>query len=255
MYYGYIPGPGQPEGEIAVTPGRALGGYAVGIVVIDAWYPFFPGNVTNATTFDFPVLYKILKGASLEQILCGDPALLPLIVRAGNELVQQGVRCLVGACGSFAYYQQAAAEALPVPVFLSSMLQVPLILASLRPDQRLGVIAASPAALTDRVFAQCQITDPGRLAITGARDLPGFRGVMECNGRLDSARLERELVDLARGFVADNPDLGALLLQCSDLPPYGFAIQRAVNLPVFDMTTLIRWVYEAVVRRPFQGFV
>lgn len=255
MNHGYIPGPDQPEGEVVTSPGQAIGGFAVGIVVINAWYPFFPGNVANASTFEFPVLFKIIKNASLEQIMCGDPALLPAIIEAGNELVGQGVRCIVGACGSFAYYQQEAAAALSVPVFLSSMLQVPLILASLQPSQRLGVITASPTALNDRVFEQCNITEPSRLAIIGAKDLSGFKGVMECNGRLDSALLERQLVDLAKSFVDENIDLGAILLQCSDLPPYAYAIQRAVNLPVFDMTTLIRWAYEAVIRKPFSGIV
>lgn len=255
MHYGYIPGPGQPNGEIALPAGQHTAGFAVGIVVIEAWYPFLPGNVANATTFDFPVIYKVLKGASIDRILSGDPELLPLVIQAGHELIGQGARCVVGACGSFANYQREAAAALPAPTLLSTMLQVPLILASLRPDQRLGVIAASPAALTPRVFEQCGITDPARLAITGAKDLPQFQGVMGCTGRFDSAALEAELVELARDLAARNPDLGAIILQCSDLPPYAWAIQQAVGLPVFDMTTLINWARLAVVRTPFRGYI
>jgi hypothetical protein len=255
MYYSFIPGPGQPNQEIVMPEGQAVAGFPVGIIVIDIWYPLVPGNVANASTFDFPILYKVLKGASIDQILSGDPALLPLVIEAGHELIQHGARCIVGACGSFAYYQKEAAAAFSVPTFLSSMLQVPLILQSLKPDQKLGVIAASPSSLTEKVFDQCGISDPSRLAITGAKGLPEFEAILQCTGRFNSHKLEQELVQLATKFAADNPTIGALILQCSDLPPYAWAIQRAVQLPVFDMTTLIRWVYEAVVRRPFAGII
>jgi hypothetical protein len=253
MSYAYLPGPNQPETEITVPEGRAIAGHAIGIVVIDIAYPLVPGNVANATTFNFPVMYKVLRGADIAQILRGDPALLPPLIQGAQELVQQGARAIVGACGSFAYYQKAVAAVLEVPTFLSVMLQVPLILQGLRPDQRLGILAASAAALTPRVFEQCNIADNSRLAIAEARNLPEFQNLLGCTGRLNSRKLEQEVVALMRQFVKDTPDLGAILLQCSDLPPYAWAIQTAVELPIFDMNTLINWVHSAVVRRPYSG--
>ena len=253
--YSFIPGPGQPQGEVVMPKGQAIAGHAIGILCIDIWYPLLPGNVVNACTYDFPVLYKILKGATIEQILSGDPVLLDLVVRGGEELIQQGVRVIVGACGSFANYQKEAAAALSVPTFLSSMLQVPLILQSLRPDQKLGVIAASRDALTTRVFDQCGITDPSRLIITDARDLSQFQELLNCTGGFDSHRLEQEMVEMAGRFVKDHTEIGAILLQCSDMPPYAWAIQKAVELPVFDMTTLIGWLHAAAVRKPFTGII
>ena len=68
-------------------------------------------------------------------------------------------------------------------------------------------------------------------------------------------KLEQEVVELARQFVSEHPEIAALLLQCSDLPPYAWAIQKELKLPVFDMTTLINWLYNAVVRRPFRGII
>jgi aspartate/glutamate racemase len=253
MSYAYISGLAQHEGEIRVSKGRAIGGQAVGIIVIDVWYPMVPGNIANATTFKFPVLFKILRGVSGEQIMNGDPALLDPIIQGARELTQQGARAIVGACGSFAYYQKAVAATLEVPAFMSVMLQVPLILQSLRPNQKLGILAASASALTPRVFEQCNITDTSRLAITEARDLQEFQVMGSCTGGFNSHRLEQEVVTHVKRFVIDHPEVGAILLQCSDLPPYAWAIQNAVQLPVFDMTTLINWVYQAVVREPFSG--
>ena len=255
MTHAYIIDSGQPHTEIIMPQGQAIAGCAMGILVIDIWYPLLPGNVANASTYDFPVIYKILKGASVEQILSGDPVLLDMVIQGGKELIQQGARAITGACGSFAYYQKAAAAELNVPTFLSSMLQVPLIAQSLKPEQKIGIIAASEEALTQKVFDECDITDPSRLVITGARVLPEFQNLLKCTGRFNSHKLEREVVGLAQQLVDDHPDIGAILIQCSDLPPYAWAIQNTVKLPVFDMTTLIGWVYNAVVRRPFVGFI
>jgi hypothetical protein len=255
MVHAYLTGEEQPKTGILMPKGQAVAGYAIGIIVIDIWYPLLPGNVANASTFPFPVLYSVLHGASIEQIMTGDPELWDLIQKAGNELLSKGVRCVAGACGSFAYFQKKAAAAFRVPTFMSTMLQVPLILQSLQPEQKLGIVAASAGALTPRVYEQCDIRDTTRLIVTEAKNLPEFQGVMNCTGRFNSSKLESELVELVSEFVSHHPEIGALLFQCSDLPPYAWAIQQAVNLPVFDMTSLIGWAYQAVVRRPFAGFI
>jgi len=255
MNHGYMPGPEQPDREIMMPRGQAIAGYPIGIIVIDTWYPLVPGNVANASTYEFPVLIKVLKGVSVERILSGDPALLDLVIAAGNELIQGGVRSIVGACGSFAYYQKEAASRLCVPTFLSVMLQVPIILQSLRPDQKLGILAASSGSLTQNVFDQCGITDTSHLSITEALNLPEFQKLVHCTGSFNSHKMEMEVVEKVKAFIADHPEIGAMLIQCSDLTPYAWAIQNATNLAVFDMNTLINWVYQAVVRKPFSGFI
>ena len=255
MGNGYLPGWQQPDMEISVPSGHAVAGVSVGIIVIDVRYPFLPGNVANASTFEYPVMHRVLRGASAEQIMSGDPALLAPIIEAGTCLIEHGARCIVGACGSFAYFQSEVAAALGVPTFLSVMLQAPLLIHSLKPDQKLGVIAASPAALTEAVFEQCGIADPTRLVITGAKGLSEFDRLLACEGRFNSRKLESELVKHVLDFVARHPEVGALLVQCSDLPPYSWAIQNATGLPVFDMTTLIDYAHAGLVRRPFAGFV
>ena len=258
MVYGYLSGQKLPECDVTVSVAHAVGGQAVGILVIDAWYPMLPGNVANATTYNFPVVYKVLKGVSVAQILSvdlDDPVLLDPIIDGGKELIGQGVRAIVGACGSFANYQKEAAEALDVPTFLSVMLQAPLILQGLRAQQKLGVIVASKSAMTERIFDQCDIANPSRLILSEVITLPEFQRMMECKGRFDSRKLQQELVSHIEEFIKEQENIGAILLQCSDLPPYAWAIQRAIRLPVFDMNSLIEWVHYALVRRPYKGFI
>ena len=255
MAYGFMNEPEKVNVQTQMLQGQALAGSAIGIVVLDLWYPYMPGNVANASTFNFPVTYKVLKGSTGPQITSADPGLLDMIVEEGKELERQGARALIGACGYFANYQKDAAAALDIPVFLSSILQVPVIRRGLKPNQKVGIICAVAPALTPKLLSQCGVDNLSEVVIAGAQDLSEFRNIIDCTGHFDSYKLEQQLVGLAKEFVTKNPDIGALLLECSDMPPYAWAIQNAIKLPVFDFITLINWVQNAVVRRPFAGFV
>ena len=255
MAYGFMNEPEKVNVQTQMLQGQAIAGSAIGIVVLDLWYPYMPGNVANASTFNFPVTYKVLKGSTGPQITSADPALLDMIVEEGKELERQGARALIGACGYFANYQKDAAAALDIPVFLSSILQVPVIRRGLKPNQKVGIICAVAPALTPKLLSQCGVDNLSEVVIAGAQDLSEFRNIIDCTGHFDSYKLEQQLVGLAKEFVTKNPDIGALLLECSDMPPYAWAIQNAIKLPVFDFITLINWVQNAVVRRPFAGFV
>ena len=94
------------------------------------------------------------------------------------------------------------------------------------------------------------------MVIAGMENQTEFReAVLEEKGSLDSSKIEQEVMQVAKKLVASNPDVGAILLECSDLPPYAKAIQQAVDLPVFDFFTMINYVHTAYVRLPFQGFM
>ena len=255
MTYAYIPGPEQPDVDIQMIKGQAVAGCAIGILVLDLWYPYMPGNVANASTYDFPVLYHIIKGSTVPQILNADPSLLDLIVAGGQELERQGCRAIVGACGYFGHFQKEASQRLTVPTYLSSILQVPIIIRGLKPDQKVGIICGSAPHLKPSLLKQCGVEDLSRAVIIGAQDCSEFWKIGECAGHFISAKIEKELVGLAEELVVKNPEIGAILLECSDMPPYAWAIQNAVRLPVFDFPSLTTWIYNGVVRRPFAGFV
>jgi len=255
MVYGFMPGSEQVDVQVSVPKGQAVAGSAIGILVLDLWYPYLPGNVANASTFSFPVFYEILEGSTGAQILTGDPVLLDMIIDGGRELEKQGVRAIIGACGYFGHFQKEAAAILDVPVYLSSVLQISIIRRGLKPNQKVGIICAVADSMTPRLLSQCGVDDLSDIVITGAQDLSEFKNIIQSTGHLNNYKLEQQMVGLAKQFVSDNPDIGAILLECSDMPPYAWAIQKAVGLPVFDYTTLINWVYNAVVRRPFVGFM
>ncbi len=257
MTYAWILGTEQPDTDIQMIKGQAIAGSAIGILVLDLWYPYMPGNVANASTFDFPVLLKILKGSKGKKLVSADdhPALLDMILKAGRELEQQGVRAIVGACGYFANFQREASMSLNVPTFLSSILQVPIVLQGLKPDQKVGIICAIGPSLTPDLLGQCGVDNLSRVVIAGADKGTEWQKLMKSVGHFNSYKIQQELVGLAKELVSKNPDVGAIVLECSDMPPYAWAIQNAVKLPVFDFTSLINWVYHGVVRHPFAGFI
>lgn len=254
--YGYTSGYDQEE--VFIPKGQVVAGNAIGIIVLGVWYPLVSGNVANATTFSFPVHYKLIEGGFSDKILSPEPvlALSEQTIAAGRELEQQGCRAIVGACGYFANYQPEVAAALNVPCFLSSLMQIPMISRSLKPGQKVGIICADGDALAPApALENCGVNDRSTVVIAGAQGLPQMQNINQDTGHLNNAKFEQELVDFSKQTVNENPDIGAILLECSDMPPYARAIQEAVRLPVFDFTTMINWVYDAVVRRPFAGFM
>jgi len=252
---GYTFFPSQLDKDIKIPKGRAISGISIGILVLDLGYPYLPGNVANAGTYKFPVRFNIIKGSTIPQILSHDRSLLDMIIEGGRELEKDGARAIVGACGYFGYYQKEAAAALDVPVFLSSLLQIPVIKQTLKPDQKVGVICASYESLSKETLAACGIENLSDLVVVGAQDLPEFKNILNCTCHYNPAQLERELTELAMKMTAENPEIGAILLECSDMPPFSWAVQNATGLPVFDFITMINWIHSAVVRHPYHGFM
>ena len=248
------PGAGDWKGQhLRIPRGQYIAGHAVGIIHLEVWYPLLPGNVVNATTYSFPVRYKGLQGGNQALIHAGDPRAIDLIVEAGRELQREGVRAIAGACGYLGNYQREVASALDVPVFLSSLLQVPAIYRSLKPDQRVGIMCADGPALTSRLLEACGVTSDIPIAVMGLEDQPEFGSILHSRGEFHYDLLEREVVSSAQRLIQESPDVGAILLECSDLPPFAWAIQRAVQRPVFDFITMINWVYHSVAQRPYAG--
>jgi hypothetical protein len=248
--------PENPPRETLIMPkGQVIAGYAIGIIHLDVWYPLLPGNVVNATTYKFPVRYKPLVGGSQDRIHGADPSIIDSIIKAGQELEQEGVRAIAGACGYLGNYQHQVAAALNVPVFLSSLLQVPIIYNALKPGQRIGILCADGPALTTRLLEECGVRAEMPIAVLGLEDRPEFSSITYSKGEFNFTQIQQEVVDGARQLVEEYKDIGAILLECSDMPPFAYAVQQAVKLPVFDFITMINWIHQAVAQRPYDGII
>ena len=237
---------------VHATPPRYTAGFAIGIIAVHLIYPKLPGNVANATTYPFPVLYREVN-FEIERLFAGDDSILEEIVDAAKELEAQGVRAIIGACGYFAHFQRRVAEAVDIPVFLSSLCQIPLIKTGLSKKKKIAVFAASGENIDDALLREVG-TDKSRLLVKNIGDLESFYPIRHGQTVLDNKKLEVELCRVTQGFLIEHPDVGAILLECSDLPPYAKALQAVSGLPVFDFNTMIDLVYHAVVQKRYYGY-
>ena len=230
-------------------------GVPIGILILNASYPCIPGNVGNATSFPFPVRYKEVREASIDGLISQrDPALIQPFVQGARELEAEGVRGIAGACGFMALFQREIAESVRIPVCMSSLLQIPFIRQTLPGNTRIGILTANAEALTADHLAAVGVSSPEGLVIYGLEQATEFReAILEEKGTLDATRMEEEVVTAAQELVDAHPDVGALLLECSDLPPFAHTVQQVTGLPVFDFNTMIRHLYTAVVQHPYHG--
>jgi len=227
---------------------------AIGILVMDARIERILGDVGNPATFPFPVLCRTVAGATLKRLIAErDPSLLEPFIAAGRELVRQGVKALTTTCGFMILFQEDLARAFPVPVFTSSLLQLPFIERTLRPQDRIGILTADAGNLTEEHLRRAG-GGVSRLTVGGLENGPFFReAIFSGSGRLDAGNVEAEVVAQARQMVAADPAIRAVLLECANLPPYAAAVQRAVSLPVYDFVTMIHYVQSTLSRAPFRA--
>jgi hypothetical protein len=108
--------------------GANIYGIPIGVLSLESYFAKPPGHIKNASTFDFPVTFKVVKGATTKKVVdYGDRSLLEPFIAAARELESEGVEAITGSCGFLALFQREIADAVNIPVFLSSLIQVPMV--------------------------------------------------------------------------------------------------------------------------------
>jgi hypothetical protein len=232
--------------------GKALYGAPLGILMLEARFPRIPGDMGNATTWPFPVLYRVVRGASPEKVvLDGARGLLPDFVNAARELVDQGAEAITTNCGFLALFQREIAEAVAVPVATSSLMQVPWVQATLPPGKRVGVVTISASTLTPRHLEAANV--PPDTPIAGTEDGREFFRVLIKGEKqdMDVDLARADVVGAGRSLCERHPDIGALVLECTNMPPYAAALRAAVGMPVYDIYSMITWFHAGLRPRAF----
>ena len=239
-----------------VRRGSESYGHAIGIMLVDCSTPFIPGDVGNASTYKYPVVYRTIPGVTLTRLIDqADKTLTSAVVKTALDLEAMGVRAVSSDCGYMIHFQAEVAAALSIPAILSSLLQLPMIERAIGPKAKIGVLCANDARLTPEMLALAGLSDPGRAVVRGLQGSKAFRSpILDEEPLLDREAVEADMVAAAESLVSSNPEIGPILLECSNMPPYAHAVQKATGRPVFDFTTLIDAFCAAGLRRPFEGF-
>lgn len=221
------------------------------MLVLDTAFERLPGDAGHAATWRFPVRYATIRGiGGLQAMSDNSPALLEAVMRAADELVAAGVAGIATTCGFLARYQRELAARCPVPIVTSSLLQIPQIGQLLAPGKRVGILAARTEGLTPALFAGLGLANDFPAA--GLPDDSVFlnRLLGRCP-HADSITMEQEVMQMARDLVARHPEIGALVLECANFPPYSAMLQQTLDLPVFDLVTLVEWLYTSLAPRRY----
>ena len=240
-------------------------GMGLGIIVLDDAYPGFPGDVRNASAFPYPIQYEIAEGVDNYTLVWKEdksPCLEP-IRRAAKKLEKMGCRAIAAECGYFAYFQKEIAGAVDVPVFMSSLLQVPFIQQLIGSKKEVGIVCAQKRFLTDDHLRNVGIDLNSNFIIAGAQDeygCPEFDKLWDPEKRPERPeayydKAENDMVRICVEFCQKHPRIAAIMLECTGMQPFARAIQRAVDLPVFSWGTLLDYAYSVVAHRDYYGHI
>lgn len=248
-----------PFQDKVANGGKNLYGIAVGILVLQSRFPRIPGDVGNADTWPFPVQFRVVPGATPTRIVrhLSPETFLPPFLEAARELQDAGVSLITTGCGFLVLLQADLQRELRIPVLTSSLLQVPWIAALLPPGQAVGVLTVERASLTPAHLAAAGIT-PELPIVIGGLDTGGGSFTTQILGddpELDVAGARAEHVAVATGMIKDHPQIGAFVLECTNMPPYAADIAAATGRPVYDLTTMVTWAALAARREPFHGYL
>jgi Asp/Glu/hydantoin racemase len=229
--------------------GKALYGAAVGILMLEARFPRIPGDMGNALTWPFPVHYRIVRDATPDRaVRQGASGLLDAFVAAGRELVADGVDGITTNCGFLSLFQRDLQAALGVPVAASSLMQVPLVDRLLPPGRRAGILTISAGSLT-RAHLEAAGCAPDTPVMGTEAGREFTRAILDNETELDVEAARDDNVEAARALASGHPEVGAIVLECTNMVPYAADIRAATGLPVYSIESFVTWFHSGLVPR------
>ncbi|WP_075997416.1 aspartate/glutamate racemase family protein [Salaquimonas pukyongi] len=231
---------------------KADGGAFMGILMLDTAFPRLPGDIGNPATFDFATRRQIVSGAHPDRIVLEDASnWLPPFTRAARKLEEQGAHLITTSCGFLAPFQEALEAAVQIPVLTSSLHLYHRIAASLDAGKQVGILTISPGTLSETHLGCAAI--PANTIIGGLSAESHFRcSILENRTTLDRQKSECEHVAAACAMQTEHPQLGAILLECTNMPPYAAAIAATTGLPVYSINSGLEAIWH---NRPLEPVV
>ena len=216
---------------------------SLGVIRLDYDYPPAPGDIDSPDSFPYKVYYKVVPGLSFE--MCQSGNLTEEVKDRFKESIQwlvneKNVSGITGDCGFMMYFQEMAREITHIPVFMSSLCQLPAVTCAYSANEQIIILTANSKTLEpmrDLIRVECGVdTQDQRYHIVGCEDVDGFEAVA-FGEKVDTKKVEPGVVKKAMEALEMYPDSRAFLLECTELPPYSDAIRFKTGLPVFDAIT------------------
>ncbi len=231
-------------------------GDKVGLMVFRGWYPCIsdPEHFANSQANDFPVRIGFVDDPfNLDNIInhgATDCWNLDNWIACARQLEEDGCKALVGGCGLTAMMQTALTEAVDIPVYTSTVMFIPLLQRTLKPGKKVAVLTVNENSLNMNngvLFEECGIS-PSDIVIRGMdqSDHAADWAIQFNEVDYDKQRVEHAIVSVAQKLVSEHPEVGHIVLECTEMPPFANAVAEATGLPVFDAVQMTRLVHQQV---------
>ena len=218
--------------------------------MLDTRFPRIVGDVGNAASYDFPVIFRTMEGIGSADAVAAHPdrpRVLAALKANAEALAAEGAVGLGTSCGFLALYQDDLSAVSPVPVVTSALLHIRDL-----KDRKVGVITASAKNLTPAHFVA--VGAPVDTPVVGLPEDSSFAATFLRNGlMLDREVVEREVVAAGLELMAKHPAVDTVVLECTNLPPYKPALAKALRLPVLDVLDLLKDFYLSLGRPASAG--
>lgn len=216
----------------------------LGVLMLDTKFTRFARDIGDPGSHASALFERVPSATARRIVGINDDAFMEPFVAAGHRLVARGATRITTSCGFLIAYQGELARRLSVPVMTSSLLLLPTLTAMMPNHRRVGVLTFSGTALRDHHLAAADAA--ADTPIQGLAPGCHFQSAIyeEWTGDpiIDFAARDVDVAHAARALITRCPDLGAILLECTNFPPHRAIIAQATRLPVYDIWSLLRLV-------------
>ncbi len=168
---------------------------------------------------------------------------------AARELERMGVKAISSNCGFMLHYQDAVRSAVGIPVYLSSLLQLPMIARSIKPHRKIAILTAFTDYLTPAVLRLAGLPDHVETVVASMQTSPEFLNMQKED--LDTDAFGDRLQEAAGELFDRYDDIGALLLECAVYTPYCARLQEKFAVAVYDFISLIDYARYVTHRKSY----
>jgi len=231
----------------------------LGILRLDYNYPPAAGDVDCPASYGYDLIYRTVPGFSFAMCQSGKmtPSVEKDFVQALKWLESQGAAAITGDCGFMMAFQPMAREICRVPVFMSSMVQCPMISVAFDKYDKILILTANSETLKPQkasLLSHCGFdVDDDRFVIRGCQDIPGFDAVAK-GEKVDVEYVTPGIVKMVKDLMKEYPTIRAIDLECTELPPYADALRAETKCAVFDAITCADFFIAARKDNPRFGF-
>lgn len=232
-----------------VTGGRAFYGHVVGILMSDSNIPRIPGDPGHAETFSFPVIHEVLEGFPFEDLVAIKKDNLEKLILPAQRLQNRGVSLVAADCGLFGPFHEDIKNHLTIPFIGTALDLIPLLQRLIPTSNKVGIITGDTRILSHHHLESSDI-DPESVVIVGMERSTEFNEVViNRKPELDIERMRQGVIDASDDLIGK--EIGAVVLECTNLISYKTDIQKRLNIPVFDLVDLIEFYVSGLRLRNF----